>query len=268
MMQCVNPIPLSSKTGGDFIVPCGKCIGCRAAKAKEWTQRLLNEQAYWPTESFITLTYDDDHYPEGGKIVKKDLQCFFKKLRKKLDPYRIKYFACGEYGENTLRPHYHIIIFGIDERMDKIVYESWPYGERISIDTVTPGAIAYVTGYVRKKIADNYGRYRKLGLPLPFQLQSQGLGLRWAVDNKETLEKNGLTREGKKISIPRYYIRKLNLNGDIMYRELCEAYNERDQELIDRGMTYTEIINELYRQRSQHKKNLEGKMSLRRGGGL
>ena len=267
-MQCVNPLPLQSSTGGDFTVPCGKCIGCRAAKSKEWTQRLLNEQQYWPTESFVTLTYDDDHYPEDGSLHKEHIQGFFKSLRKKLDPYKIKYFACGEYGENTLRCHWHSIIFGVDERFDKLIYESWPYGDRISIDPVEPGAIAYVTGYVRKKIADNYGRYRKLGLALPFQLQSQGLGLRWAIDNKDTLEKNGLTREGKNISIPRYYIRKLNLNGDVMYRELSETYDERDREFIDRGMSYPEIVDELNRQRAQHKKNLKGRMSLKSPGDL
>ena len=139
-MVCNNPVVLSSVAGGDFRVPCGRCLGCRAAKSKEWAQRLLNEQAYWRTESFITLTYDDKNLPEGGKLVKSDLQLFFKRLRKNID-WPIKYYACGEYGDVTFRPHYHAIVFGIDKRDSKNIIKSWDKGERISIDTVEPAGL-------------------------------------------------------------------------------------------------------------------------------
>jgi hypothetical protein len=59
------------------------------------------------------LTYDDEHLPPNNSLLKKDLQKFFYKLRQKIKPIKIRYFAVGEYGSNkTKRPHYHIILFG------------------------------------------------------------------------------------------------------------------------------------------------------------
>ena len=57
-------------------------------------------------------------------VDKKHFQNFYKKLRKKVPhkPYikkdgttgyksNIKYYACGEYGTNNHRPHYHVVDF-------------------------------------------------------------------------------------------------------------------------------------------------------------
>lgn len=240
-MVCSNPINLCSHTGADYFVPCGKCLSCRAAKSKEWTLRLKHEQAYWDCEGFITLTYDDDHIPAGGKLSKRDLVLFFKRLRKALSPRKIRYFACGEYGTHTLRPHYHAIVFGLDSRDSQYVIDAWGLGDRISIDPVFPGAISYVAGYVRKKINQHYSVYSRLGLPFPFQLQSQGLGYRWADDHKALLSTQGLVFDNKSVGIPRYYIDKLGLRCESIYSELDARLNERDQNLLDRGFTESDL---------------------------
>lgn len=65
---------------------------------------------------FITLTYDNNHIPADGSIDKRELQLFFKRLRKKINPIKIKYLACGEYGEKFGRPHYHACVCGVDLR--------------------------------------------------------------------------------------------------------------------------------------------------------
>lgn len=62
--------------------------------------------------SFVTLTYADDKLPEGGNLVPKDLQDWLKRIRKAVEPKRLRYFACGEYGDRTWRPHYHVALFG------------------------------------------------------------------------------------------------------------------------------------------------------------
>ena len=137
-LVCSHPITLEYARG-DFQVPCGKCLCCRASKSKEWALRLKHEQAFWDREGFITLTYADEYLPTGGVLVKRDLVNFFKRLRKAISPRKIRYFACGEYGTRTCRPHYHAIVFGIDSRDSDIVAKAWPFGNRISVDPVRSG---------------------------------------------------------------------------------------------------------------------------------
>lgn len=140
-------------------VPCGNCIGCRMDKAKEWKVRNCLELQEHKEAYFLTLTYDDEHLPsEDGELVlnKRDIQLFLKRIRKYGD-YR--YFYCGEYGENTFRPHYHMILYGHLEGFSlqgvgkftcPVVDQCWKLGY-VLIEPVTPGNIAYVCGYVEKK---------------------------------------------------------------------------------------------------------------------
>lgn len=108
-----------------FSVPCGQCIGCRLDRSRDWANRCMLELQYHRSAYFVTLTYNDEHVPrsyysdpetgeafESLTLVPRDLQLFFKRLRKKVG--KIRYFACGEYGDQTMRPHYHAIIFGLE----------------------------------------------------------------------------------------------------------------------------------------------------------
>lgn len=92
-----------------------------------------------------TLTYDEDHLPPT--LDKRHLQLFFKRLRKY---QKVRFLACGEYGELTYRPHYHAILFGIAEG-DPIVQKVWPYGFA-QTHSLSDAAVAYVAGYVSKKL--------------------------------------------------------------------------------------------------------------------
>lgn len=117
-------------------VPCGKCIGCRLAYSRTWANRLMLEFQYYPdsqryrplipTCHFVTLTYNDWHVPlvraaspdtgrshEFMSLCLRDVQLFFKRLRKARPDCKIRYYLAGEYGEHTFRPHYHAIIFGL-----------------------------------------------------------------------------------------------------------------------------------------------------------
>lgn len=126
-MACNNPLKGYLKHGGGLTfskkdgfydkpmqVPCGQCIACRIEKSKQWAIRIQNETRMHKENCFVTLTYADEHLPNGNTLVKEDLRLFFKRLRKRLYPLKIRYFACGEYGseEYSSRPHYHAIIFG------------------------------------------------------------------------------------------------------------------------------------------------------------
>ena len=124
-MQCTSPIRLYKGVNSlvypdGLVVPCGKCLSCRIAKRREWTMRLWHELPYHQSSIFLTLTYDDDNLPPNASLSKSDLQKFFKRLRKDLSyvDRKIKYFAAGEYGPKTNRPHYHAIVFGLSLQGD------------------------------------------------------------------------------------------------------------------------------------------------------
>ena len=115
-MRCINPITITNKASISqeaMEVPCGKCIECRIHQRKEWSLRLLHEMAYHERSVFLTLTYSDENLPDDLSISKRHLQLFLKRLRKQSGRKGIKYFATGEYGESTQRPHYHAIVFGV-----------------------------------------------------------------------------------------------------------------------------------------------------------
>ncbi len=98
-------------------VPCGKCASCKCDYSRDWSNRMILELQDHDQAMFLTLTYNDDHLPLSPQgyptLVKRDVQLFFKRLRKYLGVQRIRYYLAGEYGSTTHRPHYHAIIYGI-----------------------------------------------------------------------------------------------------------------------------------------------------------
>lgn len=175
-MPCYNPIDGHRKADGSVYLgrsrddlggvplrlPCGRCVGCRTRRAREWAYRCELELSEHQVGAFVTLTYSDDHCPVT--LQKRDLQLFLKRLRKSL-PQRIKFFASGEYGDKFDRPHYHALLFGVDHEKDANAIESaWtvrvgsnrtgmsiPLGI-VDVQKCTPRSIAYVAGYAAKKL--------------------------------------------------------------------------------------------------------------------
>lgn len=118
-MECLHRIHLPDRGA----VPCGRCVNCRKNKRQSWVYRLQAEADECPFSLFVTLTYDDEHIPTAmigedlfkttvGVVSKRDIQLFMKRLRKKYDQYRLRYFLTSEYGSQGGRPHYHMILFG------------------------------------------------------------------------------------------------------------------------------------------------------------
>lgn len=165
MGYSVSPsAPLVDINGVAFLsdpvdIPCGNCFGCKMDFAKNWTTRAVLEMQDHKYNYFVTLTFDDEHRPDA--ISKRDLQLFFKRLRRSGVDFR--YFACGEYGETTNRPHYHMILFmdsplhldpiGINAFHSEEISDAWSFGLH-SVSFAEPGCVAYVAGYVVKKQKD------------------------------------------------------------------------------------------------------------------
>lgn len=141
---------------------CGQCLPCRISRRRVWTHRILLEATQHNSNAFITLTYDDKNLPEDKSVDVREWQLFIKRVR---HTWAVRYYACGEYGETTMRPHYHAILFGhpICERgqtdLRKIsccticdqVKKHWGKGA-IQVGRLEPESAAYVAGYVTKKI--------------------------------------------------------------------------------------------------------------------
>lgn len=195
-------------------IPCGKCIGCRLEYSKRWANRCLMEMKLHESNLFLTVTYDDIHIPKKtiynektGEIhdvnvlVKKDLQDFIKRLRKNTGQ-KFRYFACGEYGDKTKRPHFHLLIFGL--KLDDLkfykrsnlgfnyynsetLHNSWldrsvnppvPKGY-IVVANATWETAAYTARYVIKKVDNSlqlfYDTYK--GIEKEFVLMSRKPGI-------------------------------------------------------------------------------------------
>ena len=145
-----------------------------------WAWRLQYEYKKSNFAQFITLTYSEDFIPQNGYLVKADLQNFFKRYRKALnakikDPLPLKYFACGEYGDTTDRPHYHAILFNPEIN---IVENTWKKGA-VHYGPVNDATIMYTLKYMVKE-------NKRQDKPSEFQLMSKGLGTGY-LDNEKNI---------------------------------------------------------------------------------
>lgn len=225
-MECLHPIriknPKQSWRDDAFIdVPCGKCASCMMRKRAAWHFRLKQEYKHCYNAFFVTLTYAENYLPRNSlgfpTFSKTDVQKFFKRLRKRCEPCKIRHFTVSEYGGQFGRPHYHSIIFNAPEQFDlwKVVASVWPFG-RISVSSLTESRIGYVCNYM-------YG-YFDMAERDPecddesnniFMLCSkrQGIGLDYLSDDVVTYHKQGLisyVQDGPiKQSMPRYYKDKI-----------------------------------------------------------
>lgn len=127
---------------------CGGCDACLGYRRKVWAARICLEAQLHPASSFATLTYAEDPWT----LRKKDFQDFMKRFRWRLGDAKVRYFACGEYGDVSMRPHYHAMFFGVDAaRGEQFVSESWQHGF-IQVREFTIQRAMYLAGYVLKKM--------------------------------------------------------------------------------------------------------------------
>ena len=251
-MQCLNPLVVRNPNllvNGDLrqtlLVPCGHCIACRIARSREWAVRLLHESEFWDDFCFVTLTYDDEHIVSPS-LVPRDLTLFFKKLRRDLGDRKIKYFACGEYGDRFGRPHFHAIIFGIGTLDRKLIQENWNKGY-VKVGTLTYQSCRYVAGYVQKKL---YGKgakyYEDNGLVPPFSRCSKHIGEEYVEKYWNKLYSMGrVTVNGVPMALPRYYTKKLDFDKYLIYdpsieQKQYEDFLERNKNIVSELNSHVE----------------------------
>lgn len=172
--SCQTPFTIQHLIHGSMPVPCGKCPNCISRRVSGWSFRLMQQEKVAETAHFVTLTYDNQHVPITSHkymgLCKRDLQLFFKRLRKRQPDCRLKYYAVGEYGGQSFRPHYHIILF--DAILENI-QPSWELGD-IHYGTITEASVGYCLKYLTKQ--SRIPLHRNDDRPKEFGLMSKGLG--------------------------------------------------------------------------------------------
>jgi hypothetical protein len=123
---------------------------CRITRKQEITLRIILESLLYEHNSFLTLTYDDEHRPSNQSVSKTTLQKFIKRLRKN-SGLQFRYFGVGEYGDVSGREHYHLILFGYPCFYEEYVEASWHYGH-FQLDALQHGGAGYIAGYTTKKL--------------------------------------------------------------------------------------------------------------------
>lgn len=126
---------------------CGQCLPCRLNRRRVWTARLMLESCLHPAALFVTLTYAPEFLPADKCVRVEEIQKFMRRLRKEMYPKKVRYYAVGEYGDQSQRPHYHIMLYG--DVSSEEVRKCWSFG-RIDIGTVTRQSCAYVAQYTVK----------------------------------------------------------------------------------------------------------------------
>lgn len=207
-----------SKFGGSlFLLPCGRCLGCKVDKARDWSTRCVLESSYYPFSSFITLTYNDQHLPSDGKVHREDINQFIDKL--KYRGFNFRFFGCAEYGSSNHRPHYHLITFGYqpDDLVkhsvgsdgnflftSKFLESVWSKGF-VLVGSASKQSAGYVARYTTKKLGDDDS--------FIFMSSHPGIGYQYLVDHaKEIVSTDkvyGEFGESGTAPVPRYFNRFL-----------------------------------------------------------
>lgn len=257
-MACYHPIEAyQGKNGGplsfretkhhDKIVdiPCGRCVGCRLEYSRQWAVRCLHESKCHKFSWFFTLTYDDDKIPPLGSLSRVDPQLFLKRLRRHYEE-QLRFFGCGEYGDQTGRPHYHMLIFGLkltdlrtwsDSQYGRLwssptIDKLWTHG-RVLIGEMSFKSAAYVARYALKKVTGDLAapHYRvvdvatgEIGSRLPeFAMMSRrpGIGAEFYRRFRRDVYPHGrVVVNGREAPPPRFYDKRFEVDSPLEYEEL------------------------------------------------
>lgn len=215
-----------SFSGVPIQIPCGQCIGCKLERSRQWAMRCMHEKRMHVDSAFLTMTYSPDRLPVGGTLVKRDLQLFMKRLRKERSA-GLRFFACGEYGETTFRPHYHVLLLNTcfpdmkfwKQAGDNELFASaelnglWTNGDCL-IGEVTFDSCAYVARYCTKVITGPAAESHYAGREPEFTVMSRRPGIGFSYYQRygaEAYRHDSVVVNGFEVGLPRYYDTKYEL---------------------------------------------------------
>lgn len=262
-MPCANPIrAYRAATGGPLLfnapnthngattytaldIPCGYCILCRNEQARQTAVRITHEAQTWIENCFITLTYNDDQIPDHGSLDYSHLQKFWKRLRKQIG--ELRYYAVGEYGDKTLRPHYHACIFGhafIEDRIitkqkphllwtSPMLNQIWGHGN-VQVGALNFQTARYTASYVTKKLRSKQ-RYVRIDettgelIPVtqPRAFMSRNIGKEWWITYGHQLKDHDrIIINGQKQKPPKAYDKWLAERDPVKLEQIKQRRKE------------------------------------------
>ena len=231
--------------GDQLLLSCGQCIGCRLERSRQWATRCVHEASLYDDNCFITLTYNNDNVPIDGGLNYSHFQLFMKRLRKRFPNDTIRFYMCGEYGENYGRPHYHACLFGFNfpDRVlhsrtgsgffiytSRILESLWSYGFSSVADFSFESA-AYVARYVMKKITGQAAkRHYEVLDEMTGEIYNRspefcrmslkpGIGARWwdKFGQSDVVPRDKVVINGVESTVPRYYDKLLRRYNFLQY---------------------------------------------------
>lgn len=242
-------------------LPCGRCIGCRLERSRQWAIRCVHEASLYQKNCFITLTFNDENLPSNGSLDVKIFQDFMKRLREKFGA-GIRFFHCGEYGENFGRPHYHACIFNFDfeDKYDwrktqsgQTVYRSemleklWPFGNS-EIGDVTFESAAYVARYITKKITGPDADEHYQGRKPEYTTMSRrpGIGKGWFdMFTSDVYPSDAVVIRGKEIKPPKYYDRQFEIAYPTDYDKLKRIRKQKAEDMAEKEPENRLVVREI-----------------------
>lgn len=279
----------ASRRSDTVTVPCGSCLGCRMDQARGWSVRIMHESEYPRMQPvgdllraswFATLTYSDENLPgyrpysevPPGSLDPKDPRLFLARLRKSFPPRSLSYYLCGEYGEDSDRPHYHAVLFGpefLDRELHtrrhgapvwiaQAVQDAWGMG----ITEVTPLTIEgarYTAGYVRKKVRRKDARARLayervvpetgevVNLVPEFSRMSRNpaIGKRWIERYwRDVYPRDVVVVDGQEVRPPRYYDKWMDQHYPAIMDEVRAKRAEEVVQIDDEQLLVSEKVHQ------------------------
>lgn len=274
-MKCYHPVKaFRTPTGvvfeersrhdiiGTVELRCGQCIGCRERRASDWSVRIMHEASLWRENCFVTLTYAPGNLPPGASLEHRDFQLFFKRLRKRFAPSPVRFYMCGEYGDEKGRPHYHACLFNVDFRSDRVprgkskagelYYESallsqlWTHGRAVVQDLCRETA-SYCARYIMQKqtgdagkaaywLTDEDGVMTERTPPYNAMSLKPGIGALWFdqyardVYPHDFVVARGRATSGAKLPAPKYYDKLLKRRDIETFESVAQKREDRARE--------------------------------------
>lgn len=271
-------------------VPCGQCIGCRLERSRQWAIRCVHEASLHSRNSFITLTYNNENLPKDGSLQVKDFQKFMKRLRRALDyetssqqfifdpSKKLRFFHCGEYGENFGRPHYHACLFNLDFRdrkywktvngskyyVSQTLSELWPFGYSM-VGDVTFESAAYVARYITKKVTGKNAlhHYNEIDINTGEVLVERrpeyvtmsrrpGIGRGWFDKyTKDVFPDDFVVIRGRKMKPPKYYLSQFEITYPTDHALIKARRKKKGKESKDNTVDRLMVREEIQKERAK-----------------